>query len=195
MSEMYAIVYQGRSRIGSLMPDCVVEEVHEDRTQITAHPVERGSNISDHAFLLPQQLEMRIAWADYKGGSNQHSSMKYEQLQKLQADLEPLKVTTGKRSYKDMMIESVSVTHDEKTKNAVIAIVRLREVRFAESVFNIGALPSNQLYPHITQPRTSAGPIDQTKTKENPTVSKNSPPDAAQVILPPPDLDFSGSAD
>lgn len=184
MAEIYALIYQGTSKIGSLLPDCVVEEVYEDRAQITAHPVERGSNISDHAYILPKQVEMRIAWADYKGGEVNYSRMKYEELLRLQAQLEPLNVSTGKRQYRDMLIEAISVTHDEKTKHAVIAIVRMREVRFAESILNITTTPARQGIPQSTQNRISVGPV-QGEVKQSEEQSNNSPPDAAQVILPP----------
>lgn len=192
MAELYALIYQGTSKIGTLIPDCVVEEVYEDRALITSHPVERGSNISDHAYILPKQLEMRIAWADYKtdstrgefGGDQDRSKRKYEELLVLQAKLEPLNVSTGKRSHRDMLIEAISVTHDEKTKHAVIAIVRMREVRFAESILNITTSPTRLGAPQSTQDRISVGPV-QGQVQQTDQESPNSPPDANPVILPP----------
>lgn len=184
MADIYALIYQGTSVIGSLIPDCVVEEVYEDRAQITAHPVEKGSNISDHAYILPRQLEMRIAWADYKGNDINYSKMKYEELLRLQANLEPLNVSTGKRNYRSMLIEAISVTNDEKTKHAVIAIVRMREVRFAESILNISIAPARLDVPQSTQNRTTVGPV-QGQVKQTNQESNNSPPDANTVILPP----------
>src|SRR3954468_22480651 len=136
-----ALIFTSRSRIGNVVPDCTIEETYDDRLQITTHPVEKGANVSDHAFLLPKGLEMRIGWADYKGGNVKWSSDNYEKLRSLQASLEPLDVSSEKRLYRNMLIQSIAVTNDQKMKHAVVATVRLIEVRFAGAVDNLQSAP------------------------------------------------------
>jgi hypothetical protein len=41
-----------------------IEEVHSDEMEITDHPVEQGSVISDHAFARPSELILTIAWSN-----------------------------------------------------------------------------------------------------------------------------------
>jgi hypothetical protein len=38
------------------IPDATIEEVHNDELEITDHPVEKGTTISDHAFKRPSEL-------------------------------------------------------------------------------------------------------------------------------------------
>lgn len=41
-----------------------IEEVHSDEMEITDHPVEQGSTISDHAFARPSEVILTIAWSN-----------------------------------------------------------------------------------------------------------------------------------
>lgn len=61
---------------------------------------------------------------------NQAKSIKdiYADMLKLQASRTLLNVVTGKRSYKNMLIESVSETTNADTENALILTIKLREV-------------------------------------------------------------------
>ncbi|MBN3848620.1 hypothetical protein G3N58_17585 [Paraburkholderia sp. Ac-20342] len=46
-----------------------IEEVHSDEMEITDHPVEQGSTISDHAFARPSEVVVTIAWSDSSSDS------------------------------------------------------------------------------------------------------------------------------
>lgn len=61
---------------------------------------------------------------------NQAKSIKdiYADLLKLQASRELVSVTTGKRAYKNMLVESITETTNSDTENALILTVKLREV-------------------------------------------------------------------
>ena len=50
-------------KLGTIIPNVVVEEVHTDTLTITDHPVEQGAPITDHAFKNPAELSMRIGWS------------------------------------------------------------------------------------------------------------------------------------
>jgi hypothetical protein len=146
----YVMLFKSRSRIGTILPDCTLEESYDDRVQITSHPVERGANISDHAFLLPKTVEMRIGWSDSSGKNDMWAQNKYEEILRLQAKLEPIDVTSGKRLYKNMMITGISVTNDQTTKSTVMAVVRMSEVRFASVLTNVSVNRANMLFPQST---------------------------------------------
>lgn len=181
----YAMLFVNRSRIGKLVPDITIEEVYDDRVQITSHPVEKGSNISDHAYMLPKQLDMRVGWADHKGGNEQWSLSRYEQLRKIQSELEPLTVITKKRMYENMMIVGISVTNDEKSPHSVIATVRMTEVRFAGVISNISSVPGHQAFPQTTQPPTDLGNVQPTKVASVP-IPPPRPSDLGTAPPPPP---------
>ena len=46
------------------VPHAVIEERHSHRLQITEHPVETGSVIADHAFMLPKSVVVRCLWSN-----------------------------------------------------------------------------------------------------------------------------------
>lgn len=53
--------------IGAIIANVTVEEHHHDELEITDHPVERGSVISDHAFKRPNEVTIMCAWSNSLG--------------------------------------------------------------------------------------------------------------------------------
>lgn len=51
------------------IPDATIAEVHTDDTEITDHPVEQGTVISDHAFNRPSELVVTAGWSDSPNNS------------------------------------------------------------------------------------------------------------------------------
>jgi hypothetical protein len=129
----------------------IVEETYDDKLQMTAHPVETGGTITDHAYLRPKSLDMRIGWADNSGDSR----AKYESLLRLQASREAFFVSTGKRNYENMMISSITVSNDQRTRHAVFASVRMDEVIIVNA--RTGGGSGNQADPKSTQAPINAG--------------------------------------
>jgi hypothetical protein len=60
---MPAWIRQQRS-IGKIIPDVTIEEQHNDRVQVTQHPVATGKPISDHMYTMPASLTMRVGWTN-----------------------------------------------------------------------------------------------------------------------------------
>ncbi|WP_413207758.1 phage baseplate protein [Rhodospirillum sp. A1_3_36] len=117
--------------IGGLTADVVIEETHEDGLEVTEFPVEQGAVISDHAYLKPQSLVLRIGASDSGADATEgakRSQEFYDKLRELQGRREPFDVVTGKRLYSNMLVISISTTTDADTENAFIATVELREV-------------------------------------------------------------------
>jgi hypothetical protein len=51
------------------VPDATIEEVHNTELEITDHPVEQGTTISDHAFKRPEELIITAGWSDSPNNS------------------------------------------------------------------------------------------------------------------------------
>jgi hypothetical protein len=124
----FALITQRQRLISYIMPDVVIEEVHRDTTMITDHPVETGAAISDHAFMMPAELEMACGFSNSTGQSEGYVQQQYQALLQLQATREPFDVTTGKRQYTSMLIRNITVTNDEKWENALNILVSLRRI-------------------------------------------------------------------
>lgn len=120
------LVGSGRS-IGGIAPQIVVEEVGRDTLFITNHPVEKGAAISDHAFMMPVEVEMRCGWSD-SGNYQGYSRAIYSSLRSLQTRRQPFSVSTGKRSYKNMLICGLEVSTAAGSEYALMVRVLLREV-------------------------------------------------------------------
>ncbi|RQS22456.1 MULTISPECIES: phage baseplate protein [unclassified Burkholderia] len=132
--ELVGAFFSPKRSIGSFSAYITIEEQHHDEIAITDHPVEQGAVISDHAYKKPSELTLRIGWSNSSLASietlqlGNYSSFAYEQLLALQKQRIPMDISTGKRRYKNMLIQSISVTTDAKTENSTIATLHCREV-------------------------------------------------------------------
>lgn len=113
-----------------IIPDAAVEETSRNDLQITEHPVELGSTISDHAFMKPREVTLRWSWSNsgLYGGYETAMQDIYQMLASLQAERQPLNIYTGKQAYQSMLIASLGVTTNESSEYAVQAIMVCREV-------------------------------------------------------------------
>jgi len=152
-----AVIMGGGRAIAQIIPDVTIEETYEDGLAITMHPVEKGANVSDHAYLKPKTIEMRVGWSD-SGKGEGTSSAQYKALLALQARREPFTVSTGKRLYQNMLVAGISVTTDQRTEHAVLASVRLQEVRIV-SAQSTSAGAGDQAMPQKTAATVSLGTI------------------------------------
>ena len=163
-----ALLLFGKKRnIGGVIPDVVIQEVHDDAVTITQHPVEYGAAISDHAYREPSQVMMTVGWTPgsllvngvlsgsiFKG--LQSLDDVYQSLLGIQRLREPFDLITGKRAYENMMITALSVTTDKDTENALIVTVTMTEVLRARTMV-IPAEPEKQTEPSKTSTPANAG--------------------------------------
>ncbi len=156
IDDTFALITTGQRQIGTLIPDVTVREVMRDEIVITDHPVERGAAISDHAFARPCEIEMQAGWSDSTGGYVGYARDVYDALLSLQKSREPFDVTTGKRSYQNMLISSLAVQTDERSENILMVTVRIREVIIVSTQTTI-APKSAQASPQKTMPTTNTG--------------------------------------
>ncbi len=151
------LLTSGRS-IGGIVPDVVVEEIGRDTTFVTNHPVERGAAISDHAFMMPVEVEMRCAWSDSTAGFQGYSELIYGALQSLQAAREPFTVLTGKRLYTNMLIVGLEVTTAAATEYALFVRVLLREVIITNTqMTSVGGSSATQSDPKRSSSTSNSG--------------------------------------
>lgn len=134
-----ATVFISASRsIGAIIPDIVLEEHHRDEVAVTQHPVEIGATITDHAFKLPAQLEMRVSYSDAETFPG-FSKAAYAAFLALQEARQPMVVSTGKRLYKNMLITGLVTGTDHKTENALLLAVRMQEINLVSVQTSAGS--------------------------------------------------------
>ena len=126
------LLRQGRS-INGIIPQVVIEEHHHDEIVITAHPVQNGIPITDHAYAMPAQVTMRCGWSDSSSVFNLGMSLPsvkdaYDQLRLLQSNREPFDLVTGKRSYTNMLLKSLDVTTDKESENALFVEATFQQI-------------------------------------------------------------------
>lgn len=134
---------QGRTIMG-LFADVTIEEKHKDEAQITEHPTEVGTPISDHAYMEPAELVMKVGWSESAGKLNGMVGNSvlaettglvavYETLRALQSNHVRLIVSTGKRLYTNMLIKSLSCTTDMSSENSLMIDLTFKKVKIART--------------------------------------------------------------
>jgi len=150
IDDLYALISAPFRAIGTIVPDVVVEENHRDQLVITDHPVERGAAISDHAFKLPVEVEIRCGFSNSTVGAEGYVQEVYQEFLDLQAARQPFDVFTGKRQYSNMLIRSLEVTTDERSEHALYLVAGLREVLIVDTATTKSPAQSVQASPQKT---------------------------------------------
>lgn len=170
-------------KIGPIFPDIVVEESHFDFLRITDHPVERGADTSDHAFKAPAEVMLRCGWSNSSAfavglglipanpfaefsGTPTYVQKVYDALIRLQNSRIPFDVFTGKRLYKNMLLQSLNVINDHRSEYALLAQLRLREIIIVSTWATKLPEKANQSDP------ASTGEQQQSGTKQATTVDQ-----------------------
>jgi hypothetical protein len=150
-------------QFGTFHAYITLEEQHHDELVITDHPVEQGAAITDHAYKKPAEVTLTVAWSNSGLDAalslqfGNYSSFVYDLLVKLQAQRIPFAVSTGKRKYQNMLIQSISVRTDEKTENCLIATVHCREVIIVQTTTTTLQPAANQSNPQKTAATANTG--------------------------------------
>lgn len=161
----------------TIIPDVTIEERHKDDMDISQVPVEQGAPISDHAYKKAAELTMRIAWSTSKpltsliGSAITGTTVSiidvYNRLQALQTAtstppyLQPFTVTTGKRTYKNMLLRSLQVVTNKDSENALMVEAIFQQVIIVttqvQSASTLLGATQNQAQPQNTAPPVSTG--------------------------------------
>lgn len=128
-----------RTNIGGYFFDAILREEHSTALRITEHPVQSGSNISDHAYQLPAQIMMEIGVSDvmssftsgqFTGGESK-SVNAYKNLLQLQKDRTPFDIVTRLNSYSNMLVEHIMAPDDHRLSTSLRALVIFKQVILA----------------------------------------------------------------
>jgi hypothetical protein len=145
-----------------------LEEDSSDELEITQHPVQRGANITDHAYLKPSTVSIRFSYAP---GTTPLSQL-YTELRDLQASREPFTIVTGKRVYSNMLFKSLSVTTDVTKENILSVIGNFQEVILVDVVSTTVPVRAKQKQPENTDSTQNVGdkkamPVDENKVSQS----------------------------
>jgi Dit-like tail protein len=144
LGQLALIAGQSRSlrSVGGIVAQVVIDENHVDELEITNHPVEQGASITDHAFKLPSQLTLRYGWSSSPSPQPglkglipsvlpvQAQSIYdiYNKLLTMQVNRELLTVYTGKRAYRNMLIQRIEQDTDQNSENSLPLTIALQEL-------------------------------------------------------------------
>lgn len=117
-------VFLPRRAIGSFNATITIEEVGKDDLEITQHPVQQGASITDHAYVKPSTVNLKVMWS----ADDAPLSETYQNLLTLQSSREPFDVVTGKRTYRNMLMKSLAQTTDALTENVLNISMELQEI-------------------------------------------------------------------
>lgn len=143
-----------------------IEEKHHDEMEITQHPIAQGAPITDHAYKKPSELTLFIGWS--QGGSTNGPALTPSAMNAIYASLRTgqinrvlYNVVTGKRTYVNMLIQSLS-TETDKEKEFVLKIsVKMKQVIIVNAQYqSLGVgTADNMGYPEQTQPIQQMGVV------------------------------------
>lgn len=124
----------------------VLEENSTDELEITAHPVQSGAEISDHAYLKPAMVTTRFMYGVQSGELWDI----YTKLRELQEKRELFDVVTGKRDYSNMLLKTLSVNTDKSTENVLSVTADFQQVILAKVETTTLPPKENQKMPNKT---------------------------------------------
>lgn len=128
----------------AIIPDVVISEMHSDQVTVTNHPVDTGADLSDHAIIQPTTVTCTFAWSDSSRAINsaldgsilqglETTKDVYEKLLSLMRARQPLRLSTGKRAYENMIITALKTTSSVETESAAIIEITFQEVFMARA--------------------------------------------------------------
>jgi hypothetical protein len=145
---------------GQLIADAVLEERHDDESIITENPVELGSVTNDHAYDLPQDLDLVYVWSaasPQAGGQTSFLNQTYAQLLTLKQAKILLGIVTGKRAYQNMLIKGLSEITNGETENVLQIRISVRQlILVIVQTVNVSS-SAQQAIPAKTMPLQNSG--------------------------------------
>lgn len=168
--------------IGGIIAQVTFEETGTDSMTITEYPVEQGANKSDHSYVNPRELTLRVGWSD-SGIAALSASISsalgsqvageaigaftspsyvtgiYNQLLALQATRQPFIIVTGKQVYRNMLFKALTQTTNVDSENALIVTATCRELLTATTQTQTIPDQSVQANPQNTASPVQVGPV------------------------------------
>ena len=125
--------------------DATPNENHSSNTEPTDHPIEAGSDTTDHLRNLPDELGLLgvvtdtplpksgnpIEPANTGGDVNQRATSAYVFLSQTKDQGKLVRVFTKLRDYRNMAITSLNITRDKDSSRIINGEIQLREILIA----------------------------------------------------------------
>lgn len=108
------------SSIGPVPINCTISENHDTGIEITGNPIETGSEINDHAYIMPKSVTLEIG--------DESAALTYNALVRFQESRIPFNLVTGLSIYPNMLIKSISAERDSTFSKVLKATVHCQEV-------------------------------------------------------------------
>lgn len=89
----------------------VIDEVIEEAIEVTAHPIESGSEINDHTIKKPTKIVCNYIFEESVLDFKSLRDI-YQEIEDLQKENKLLSVRTGKKTYDNMLITNIKLTND-----------------------------------------------------------------------------------
>lgn len=128
------------SILPSIEWDASESETHSLSSQVTMHPVEQGSDVSDHVIHKPTRLTLKLLQTNHPIYKNPYYDLgpdrvgrTFDALDELRLFAVPFEVVTSLRRYENMLIESIEVDRNAKTGQALSVSVSLTQVRLVSN--------------------------------------------------------------
>jgi hypothetical protein len=113
--------------IGAFKATITVEENALDELEITEHPIQQGASITDHAYSRPSLITISVLCND----DDAPLSETYAKILSIQSSRSLLKVITGKRIYRNMLVRSIEQKTDIENEKILNLSVQLQQVIIA----------------------------------------------------------------
>jgi hypothetical protein len=114
--------------VGGIVAQVWISEQERDELHITEHPVEQGAPISDHAYKRPSEVIIRCGWSAGWAGDLSDTSGVYGTLLAWQSALQPFDLYTGKRHYRDMLLQGIVVSTDQSSAFVLMAELICKQI-------------------------------------------------------------------
>lgn len=145
---------------GQFIFDAVFMTNHSANATVTQHPVQSGASISDHAYMEPDEVSIDIGMTDtaasISGGASR-SVNAYTQLRVIMELREPVTLVTRLRTYRNMLITSISAPDDYNTMNALRASIVFQQV-------NVVSMSTVTVQEMVTSSKTTTNKTSASKT-------------------------------
>jgi len=154
------VYFKPQRNIGGIVMDVTIEEVGTDDNVITEHPVEQGAPISDHAYNKPVRLVIRAGASNSSAaadGDPFYAQEVYDKLLSLKQSLGLFNIVTGKRSYSNMLFESLVQTTDQTSEYALAITANFRELILVQTEATAVPPVAQQAQPQSTNPPSDQG--------------------------------------
>ena len=158
--------------IAGYLIDVTLSEEHTLDSEVTSHPVESGSDVTDNIRARPVQIRLECVVSNtpltapvLDGEGATVADTVYGRLLRIRTDKQPVTVATSRGSFDNMLMQSLSLPADSKTGHAIEFTVTFVQVSFVSNeltVLTAARAKSKRNHGHRPSktPDKDAGPIN-----------------------------------